>query len=244
MGRDDLVGVIREFTGSIVNPFDLDELLHRLMGHATQVVEAAGAGVMLASEEGDLEFVAASEQRVVEAEQHQAKLKAGACFEAYTTNRIVTVDDLGTDQRWPDYAQRVTSLGLCSVLGVPMNAFGQTIGVINFYREAPSRWSHEDVDAAEIITSMGAGYVMSANRLRAQHTLSEQLHAAIGARDLIGQAKGVLMAREDVNADAAFEMLRQRSQDQNRRLRDLAQEIVADHEVNTNSRGDGADEGA
>ncbi len=233
MVRDDLVGVIREFTGSIVNPFDLDELLHRLMGHATKVVGAAGAGVMLAGERGDLEFVAASEQRVVEAEHHQASLQAGACFEAFTTNRVVAVTDLGAEHRWPDYAERVASLGLCSVLGVPMNAFGQTIGVINFYREDPSHWSHEDVDAAEIITSMGAGYVLSANRLRAQHTLSEQLHAAIRSRDIIGQAKGVLMAREDVNADAAFEMLRQRSQDRNRRLRELAGEIVAEHEMRT-----------
>ncbi len=244
MARGDLVGVIREFTSSIVNPFDLDELLHRLMGHATQVVDAAGAGVMLATERGDLDFVAASEQRVIEAEQHQADLKAGACFEAYTTNRVVTVEDLGTDRRWPDYAQRVASLGLCSVLGVPMNAFGQTIGVINFYREGPSSWSREDVDGAEIITSMGAGYVLSANHLRAQHTLSEQLHAAIGSRDLIGQAKGVLMAREEVNADTAFEMLRRRSQDQNRRLRDLAQEIVTDHEVRTNASGERPGEGA
>ncbi len=241
MVRDDLVGVIREFTGSIVNPFDLDELLHRLMGHATQVVDAAGAGIMLAGEEGDLGFVAASEQRVVEAEQHQAELEAGACFEAYATNRVVTVEDLGTDGRWPDYAQRVASLGLRSVLGAPMNAFGQTIGVINFYRETPSRWSPEDVDAAEIITSMGAGYVLSANHLRAQHTLSEQLHAAISSRDIIGQAKGVLMAREDVNADAAFQMLRQRARHEGRTLRDLAQEIVADHEVRASSGDDRRD---
>ena len=238
MVRDDLVGVIREFTRSIVNPFDLDELLHRLMGHATQVVEAAGAGVMLAGESGQLDFVAASEQRVVEAEQHQANLEAGACFEAYTTNRVVTVGDLGTDRRWPDYAERVSSLGLRAVLGVPMNAFGQTIGVINFYRETPSLWSDEDVDAAEIITSMGAGYVVSANRLRAQHDLSEQLHAAIRSRDVIGQAKGVLMAREGVNADTAFETLRERSHDQARSLRDLALEIVADHEVRAGSRDD------
>ena len=148
------------------------------------------------------------------------------------------MEDLGTDRRWPDYAERVSSLGLRAVLGVPMNAFGETIGVINFYREAPSRWSDEDVDAAEIITSMGAGYVVSANRLRAQHDLSEQLHAAIRSRDVIGQAKGVLMAREGVDADTAFETLRERSHDQARSLRDLALEIVADHEVRAGSRDD------
>jgi len=62
-------------------------------------------------------------------------------------------------------------------------------------------------------------------------------------RERVGQAKGVLMARGGVNADTAFEQLRQRSQDQNRRLRDLAREIVADHEVHTSPGGDRPDEG-
>lgn len=108
-----------------------------------------------------------------------------------------------------------------------MTAFGQTIRVIVFYREVPSTWSPEDVDAGEIITAMEAGYVLSASHLRAQHNLSEQLHEAIASRDTIGQAKGVLTARKEVTADIAFEILRERSQAENRKLRDLAADIVA-----------------
>jgi GAF domain-containing protein len=226
MIHDDLIHAIREFTGSIINPFDLDELLHRLMRQATQVVDAAGAGIMLAGDDSGLDFVAASEERVVQAEEHQAELETGACFEAYTTNRIIVVEDLEEDDRWPDYARRVTGLGLHSVLGVPMNAFGQTIGVINFYRDAPSTWTDENVNTAEIITAMGAGYILNANQLRAQHTLSEQLHAAVESRDIIGQAKGILMARGNIDADGAFELLRQRSQQHNEKLRDLAQRLI------------------
>jgi GAF domain-containing protein len=231
MIHDELVSVIREFTGTIINPYDLDELLHRLMGHAVQLVEAAGAGVMLAGETGRLEFVAASQERVVEAEERQSRLGTGACFEAFTTNRIVTAEDLEADDRWPDYAGHVAQLGLRSVLGVPMNAFGQTIGVINIYRERVGRWAAEDVVGAEIITAMGAGYVLNANQLRAQHTLSEQLHEAIASRDVIGQAKGILMARANVDADTAFDLLRRRSQDRNERLRALAQRVVDEHEA-------------
>jgi GAF domain-containing protein len=226
MIHDDLIQVIREFTGSIINPYDLDELLHRLMRHATQVVDAAGAGIMLASEGSGLDFVAASDERVVEAEEHQAELETGACFEAYAINRLVVVEDLAQDDRWPEYSRRVTGLGLHSVLGIPMNAFGQTIGVINFYREPPSTWTDEDVNTAEIITAMGAGYILNANQLRAQHTLSEQLHAAIESRDVIGQAKGILMARGNIGADDAFELLRQRSQQHNQKLRQVAQRLI------------------
>lgn len=233
MIRSDLVQVIREFTGTIINPFDLDELLHRLMAHATAVVETAGAGIMLADEGGDLNFVAASEERIVEAEQRQARLESGACFEAFTTNNVVVAEDLGVEERWPDYRRHVMSLGLRSVVGVPMNAFGETIGVINFYREDATSWSEADIGAAEIITAMGAGYILNANQLRAQHVLGEQLRSAIESRDVIGQAKGILMAKANVDADAAFDLLRTRSQERNQKLRELAQQIADEHESRT-----------
>ena len=229
MARNELIRVVREFTGSLTNPYDLDELLHRLMGHAMEVVDAAGAGVMLARDGRDLGFVAASDDRVIEAEQAQARLKSGACFHAYLTNEIVVVEDLAADERWPEYARHVVDLGLRAVLGIPMNACGQTIGVINIYREGLTSWSDEQIEVAEIITAMGAGYILNANQLRAQHTLSEQLQAAIESRDVIGQAKGILMAQERVDADTAFEGLRARSQRENRRLRDVAEQIVRGH---------------
>lgn len=230
MVRNPLIDVVREFTGSIVNPFDLDELLHRLMRHATDVVDAAGAGVMLARDGGGLHFVAASEERVVQAEQQQTELESGACFEAYTTDQIVVVEDLEAETRWPRYSRRVTALGLRAVLGLPMHACGQRIGVMNIYRAEPTRWTDEQLAMAEVVTAMGAGYILNANQLRAQHDLGEQLHRAIESRDAIGQAKGILMARERVGADEAFEQLRTRSQQQNRKLREIAEAIIEEHE--------------
>lgn len=221
-----MIDAIRDFTGTILNPFDLDELLHRLMRQATTVVDAVGAGIMLTGEDGRLGFVAASEQMVVEAERHQNLVREGACHEAHATNEVVVVDDLTTETRWPDYTPRVLGLGLRSVLGVPMNAHGHTIGVINIYRDHPTRWSADDIGTAEILASMGAGYLLNANQLRAQHALAEQLEAAIESRDVIGQAKGLIMAQTGVHADAAFELLRSMSQQQNRKLRDLAQMLV------------------
>jgi GAF domain-containing protein len=225
----DLVAAVREFTGAILNPFDLDDLLHRLMGHTTEVMVAAGAGIMLAQDNGGLAFVAASEQRVVDVELHQAQVGQGACHEAFAINEIVRVDDIRDEDRWPDYVRLVEKLGLRAVLGVPLNAFGQTIGVINVYREQPTVWSEEDIGAAQILASMGAGYILNANQLKAQHTLSEQLHTAIGSRDLIGQAKGIIMTQAQLTSDEAFEQLRRRSQATNRKLREIAQEVV-DHQ--------------
>jgi len=190
------------------------------------VSDAVGAGIMLTDETGRLGFVAASEQLVVEAEQHQNLVREGACHEAHKTNEIVVVDDLTTETRWPEYCPRVLELGLRAVLGVPMNAHGQTIGVINIYREHPSEWSAKDIATAEIIAAMGAGYILNANQMRAQQALAEQLEAAIESRDVIGQAKGIIMVQADIDADGAFDLLRSMSQRQNRKLRDVAQTVV------------------
>jgi GAF domain-containing protein len=224
--RNELQDVIREFTRNIINPYDVAELLHQLTMQAMSVVDADGAGIMLEDEHGQLRFAAASEERIVRAEEHQERIESGACHEAYSTNEVVVVDDLAETDRWPEYRDRVVGLGLEAVLGVPMIAFGRTVGVINIYRSSPTSWTEEDIEAARIIVTMAAGYIVNANQLRASQDVSDQLRLALESRDLIGQAKGILMARENIDADGAFDLLRKKSQETNRKLRDIAQLAV------------------
>jgi GAF domain-containing protein len=222
-----LLFAIREFTSSIVNPYDQQELLHRLTGHAAALTGSQGAGIMLASlGEDPLGFASASDDRVVGVETMQDRTRSGPCYDAYTTNTITVVEDLKEATRWPEYQQRALELGFRSVLGVPMNAWGQTIGVVNVYRDGPGPWSDGDIETAEIVTAMGAGYVLHADQLQAQHELATQLQTALQSRDVIGQAKGILMARHDVDAATAFDMLRSSSQHANLKLRDVAQRLV------------------
>jgi GAF domain-containing protein len=220
-----LLAAVREFTTTIANPYDLQDLLDRLVHHAVTVTGADGAGVMLAGRDG-LGFAAASDEEVFEIELLQGRIDSGACHEAFTVNQLLTVADLAAHAQWPEYTERAVSLGFRAVVGVPMNAGSQTIGVVNIYRRAPGFWSPEQLDAAEIITGMASAYVVHANQLRAQHDLAEQLQIALESRDTIGQAKGLLMARHGCDATAAFGMLRSLSQDSNLKLRDVAAGIV------------------
>jgi GAF domain-containing protein len=224
-----LRAAIHEFTSTIVNPYDLQELLQRLTGHATALTGTQGAGIMLAGRrEGRLGFAAATDERVVEMELVQDRIQTGPCYEAYLNDELGVVDDLQqVAGRWPEYEQRAAQLGFRAVLAVPMNAWGQTIGVINIYRDRPGPWTAEDIEAAEIVAAMGAGYVLHAGQMRSQHQLAEQLHTALESRDLIGQAKGILIARQGIDANTAFERLRQVSQDTNVKLRDVAAKLVA-----------------
>lgn len=228
---DGLHEVLREFTGTILNPYDLDELLHRLTGHTMDLLDASGCGIMLADEDGRLAFAAASDDGVVRVELHQEQVSEGACHDAYQRNELVLIEDVRVGgNEWPGYRDRVLDAGFHAVLGVPMNAVGRTIGVMNVYRQTTGPWSDADVEAAQILTAVGAGYIVHANDLRAQHDLTDNLQAAITSRDLIGQAKGVVMEREGVDAEEAFTILRKLSQHQNRKLREVAQ-LVIDGEI-------------
>lgn len=221
-----LHAAIREFTQAIVNPFDLDDLLDRLVRHATDVLDAAGAGIMLQDRHGRLDFASASSGTITEAERHQDHVGSGACHEAFCSNRTIVVADLELAGRWPTYTPKVLALGLRAVIGVPLNAQGETIGVLNVYRSTPTPWTEDDVEACEILAAMGAGYVLHANQLVASQRLTDQLHEALDSRMVIERAKGILMAKHDIDADTAFEELRRASMDSNRKLRDVARETV------------------
>lgn len=227
MSSPRLQAAILEFTSTVLNPYDLHDLLRRVTDHAAALTDAQGAGIMLAERSGGLlGFAAASSDRVVEIEITQDRTETGPCHDAFVANRLRVVEDLDDVDQWPEYEQRALQLGFRSVLGVPMTAWGETIGVVDIYREAPGPWSDDDIEAAVIVTAIGAGYLLHADQIHAQHELTGQLQSALERRDLIGQAKGILMARHGVDAEAALEQLHTAARDANVNLLDVAQELV------------------
>jgi hypothetical protein len=225
-----LTEALASFAREMTTLYDPDELLQQLVDRATTILAAAGAGIMLADDAGELRYVAATDDRVVAAEQHQDRVRDGVCFEAYTSGRPLAVADLlAAADRWPAYADGVLHLGFRAVLGIPMRGAGSKIGVLNVYRSEPGTWSRDDVDAAEVLGIMGTGYILHGYQQRDHHSVVEQLQAAIASRDLIGQAKGILMAELDVDAETAFQVLRERSQRSNQKLRDVAGQLVDGH---------------
>ena len=223
---DRLNDAIREFTRSVVNPFDLDALLTSVTEKATSALQAAGAGIMLEGDDGDLGFAAASSDIVTEMELIQDRIGEGACAEAFARNEVIVVEDLHATSRWPDYSRRAKELGLGSVIGAPLNAWGQTIGVMNVYRFEPGSWSDADREACELLAAMAAGYILSASQMQAQHQLAEHLQAALASRGIIERAKGIIMISEGVDAATAFDRLRTASMARNQKLRDVAQQVV------------------
>ncbi len=226
MTSPELLDVIREFTSAMLDPYDLDDLLQHLTERSVDVLDAKGAGILLEDRDGNLQFATATNDAVREAERRQAEAKTGACYDAYASNQIIVVDHPDQADRWPGYADWMRELELHAVLGVPLNARGHTIGALNVYRGEGRPWSERDIEIGEVLAAMGAAYLVHAGEIRDRDDLAEQLQEALDSRGVIERAKGMVMARDHVDEQGAFDKLRETSQHANRKLRDIASDLV------------------
>ena len=161
----------------------------------------------------------------------------GPCMDAGRGGVLLRVDDMHTEERWPDYvAHVVTATPVRSSLSVPLPYQGSSIGALNNYSSKPAAFaSPESLQAGLEVAEVVAVAVANAD---AHWQLGEQarnMRLAMDSRAVIEQAKGVLMAQRHVDADQAFEILREASQRYNRKLREIAQGIVE----STRPRGEG-----
>jgi GAF domain-containing protein len=152
----------------------------------------------------------------------------GPCIDAGRGGVLLRVDDMRTEERWPDYvAHLLRTTPVLSSLSVPLPYQGSSIGALNNYSTRPSAFATpESLSAGLEVAEFVAIAVANAD---AHWQLGEQarnMRLAMESRAVIEQAKGVLMAQRRVDADVAFEILREASQRYNRKLRDIATGIV------------------
>jgi GAF domain-containing protein len=132
----------------------------------------------------------------------------------------VSVGDVATDPRWsPEWATLATSIGIRSVLHLPLASADHPVGVLSFFGEEPDGFGPDDLAVGHILARHTSIAVANA---RSEETMAQ----AVDARKLVGQAMGILMERFDLDGDRAFEVLRRYSQDSNTKLRDVAQQLI------------------
>ncbi len=151
----------------------------------------------------------------------------GPCLQALQTGQVVTAPDLAEDDRWPLYAVRALVCGIASSLSLPLLVGGTSVGALNLYSPAartfedPAVFGHARSLAAQ--ASVTLAVVLRQTR---QADLTDSLQATLVARSVIDQAIGILMGQQRCTADAAFALLRTASQHRNRKLRDVAADVI------------------
>jgi GAF domain-containing protein len=153
----------------------------------------------------------------------------GPCLAAAQELRTVRIDDMATDERWPTFAARARARGITSSLSVPIDVTApDTFAGFNVYGTARGGFSEADEQLSQAFAGQAGVVVANAQAYFAAFELSRNIAKAMESRAEIEQAKGILMSTHHIDADTAFDLLRQRSQRTNRKLRDVAMDVVAE----------------
>jgi GAF domain-containing protein len=178
---------------------------------------------------GDKAFTAAhSGDMALAADELQYEHGYGPCMDAGRGGVLLRVDDMNTEERWPEYvAHVVAATPVRSSLSVPLPYQGSSIGALNNYSTKPAAFaSPESIRAGGEVAEVIAVVVANADAHAQLFEQARNMRLAMESRAVIEQAKGVLMAQRRVDAEGAFEILRDASQRYNRKLRDIAVGIV------------------
>jgi GAF domain-containing protein len=149
----------------------------------------------------------------------QQETGIGPCIDAARDQATIRVDDMTTETRWPEYVERALQLGVASMLCVPLYVDDQQLGSVSLYATDRVAFSLADEYVARLFAAQAAMALAEARR-------AGQLRQALSNRDVIGQAKGILMERHRITADEAFQLLSEQSQRANRKLADVARVLA------------------
>ena len=196
------------------------ETVERVLEYAVKALDCDYAGVILVHAGGGVETMSATHPVVAELDAIQLECDQGPDLELIADRHRVLVRDTETDERWPQWSRKVVAAGIRSMLGTRLYTTKTTIGSLNFYDREPDRFDETDADVAHMLARHAAVAMESARG-------TENLWKAIDARNLIGQAQGILMERFGVDADQAFGVLRRYSQENNVRLNVVAEKLIA-----------------
>jgi GAF domain-containing protein len=192
---------------------------------ATVLTPPAACGITLAQDHLPL-TVASSDPLAAHVDEVQYGDDQGPCLQAMRTGTAVLVEDLSTERRWGAYPAHALTYGIHSSLSLPLTVNGDSRGALNLYATAPGAFGFAEQQSAEFFAGQASAGLTVVTRQAQQVQLSDQLRDALATRAVIDQALGIVMGQNRCDHDTAFAILRTSSQHQNRKVRDVATEIV------------------
>jgi GAF domain-containing protein len=197
----------------------LDETVERILEFTVKTFGCGYAGVILVHGGSRVETVAATDPVVAGLDAVQLEAGEGPDLELIADRHEVIIRDVREESRWPRWCEAVADAGIRSMLGSRLYTSQQVIGSLNLYDPEPGAFDGADADVAHMLARHAAVAVQHARG-------DEHLRKAVDARNLVGQAQGILMERFDLDADRAFEVLRRYSQHHNTKLHLVAQQLI------------------
>jgi len=212
---------------TLVDDYDVVDLLDRLAMACVDLLGAAAVGLLLDDQKGHLAVVASSSEEMRLLEIFQLQNNEGPCLDCVRSGSAVTSGDLAADRaKWPVFVPAALSAGFRSVAALPLRLRDHTIGGLNMFGDRPVPMAATDRRLAQALADVATIGILQQRSVHRNVLVAEQLQHALNSRITIEQAKGVIAERSGVGMDRAFDALRRFARDGNLKLTDVAAGVV------------------
>jgi GAF domain-containing protein len=162
-----------------------------------------------------------------EIDEAQYQSGDGPCLDAFRHRRVNRIDSTLDDTRWPAFCRLAAAHGIYSTLSVPLSARGESLGALNLYADAAGAFHKTHEETVPMFADQAAIALANAQVYWDARQLGENLTQALKSRETIDHAVGILMAAGGLSPQDGFQLLVRASQRENRKLREVAEDIVA-----------------
>jgi GAF domain-containing protein len=204
----------------------LSATLTRVAELAKRTIPGAAEVSVTLMQDGDAESVAFTGPLAAQLDERQYQAGFGPCMDAAVSGATIPIDDTANSAAYPDFSRLARRHGITHTMSVGLPVQRQTIGALNIYGVDEGAFDEQTQELATTFASYAAVAVANAGLYASTAQLAAHLQRALDSRAVIDQAKGILMSRQGMSADAAFDLLSKQSQAANRKLRDIAQDLV------------------
>ncbi|GAA3677140.1 GAF and ANTAR domain-containing protein [Lentzea roselyniae] len=224
---DELAAVSARMSGLLLSRETVHTALSLVTSLAGEALPGiAGAGVTLLDEHGRKVTAAATDSLVEQLDRLQYELGEGPCLSAWEERRVFRVDDIAAEVRWPRWTAAARGSRMRATLSAPLVAGGAALGALKVYGREPGTFGEREEYVLTMFAAQAAILMANVRSFDDARKLSDALVDQLRGRDVISMAKGILMAREHVDEGTAFAMLARASQEENKKLRDLAGTLI------------------
>jgi GAF domain-containing protein len=223
-----LAEVFVELADTLVEEFDVVDLLQTLTERCVELVDTDAAGLMLDDQRGNLQLVAHTHESARLLELFELQKREGPCLDCFATGQVIANIDLAiAADRWPVFAQAAREVGFGTSHALPLRLRGRVIGAMNLFTTGRRSLSDEHLAVAQGLADIATIGLLHERAIRDQVELSEQLQTALQSRILIEQAKGVLSAQAGIGVESAFARMRTHARRTGQPLTTVAGAVVA-----------------
>ncbi|WP_405734130.1 GAF and ANTAR domain-containing protein [Streptomyces sp. NBC_00028] len=225
-----LAEIFVEVADSLVEDFDVIDLLHRLSTRCVELLDVSAAGILLADAHGELQIIAASDEHTRLLELFALQHDQGPCVECYRSGAQRTNIDLTRPETivgWPNFTARARETGYVTTHAIPLRLRSRVVGALNLFQTTPHRLGADDIALAQALADVATIAILQQRTLEQSHVENSQLETALTSRILIEQVKGVLAERWSTSVDHAFQVFRSYARARRLRLTDLATRIIS-----------------